>query len=51
MKLDWLALWDELYASIHEGKTSWGKNDLMDHMVKLEKAAIRKGVKDAIQKT
>lgn len=42
MKLDWRELWDLLYKSIEEGNSSWGKNDLMDHMDKLEKAAVRK---------
>lgn len=42
MRIDWRELWDELYKSFDEGKTSWGKNELMDHMDKLEKKAVRK---------
>lgn len=41
MRINWLELWDKLNEELQK-KNSWGKNELLDLMNKIEKDAIRK---------
>lgn len=41
-RLDWLTLWDEFRKSIEQGKNSWGKNEILNHMAEMERKMVRK---------
>lgn len=46
-KLNWLTIWDLLHDKIaSDGKTSYGKNELLALMEKIEHAAIRQVEKE-----
>lgn len=40
-RLDWLACWDELRERVSKGNTTWGRNQIIDEMNKIEMRRIR----------
>ena len=45
MKMNWMAMWDELTKQIST-KNSWGKNEILLLMDQIEKEEIRRIEKD-----
>lgn len=39
-QLDW-QLWDRLRGDLERGVTSWGRNQILEHMNKLEREMMR----------
>jgi len=47
-RLDWLDLWDTLRTELEKGSTSWGRNQILDLMDKLERQKIRELERESI---
>lgn len=41
-RLDWMNLWDRLRNDIKTGNTTWGRNQILELMDRLEREMIRK---------
>lgn len=41
-RLDWMDLWDKLRNDLKTGNTTWGRNQILDLMDRLEREMIRK---------
>lgn len=40
-RLDWMDLWDKLRNDLKTGNTTWGRNQILDLMDRLEREMIR----------
>lgn len=41
-RLQWMTLWDQLRNRLETGGTSWGRNQILAEMDKLEREMVRK---------
>jgi hypothetical protein len=40
-RIQWLECWDELRERIQTGNTSWGRNQILDLMIDIERRKVR----------